>query len=88
MVHWSIGVLLTNAYKVRSPQYKQQCEFRKTIAEYWIDPELIEKKQFQGAMVNRFESTSASMMSSSMISPIKNPDFDSVTAGTRNCSLK
>ena len=97
MLFWSIGVLLTNAYKVYlqvcdeenvTPQYKQQYDFRKAIAEYWIDPELIEKETFQGAMLNRFESPSASMMSSSMMSPITNPDFDSVTASTKNYSLK
>ena len=65
MVHWSIGVLLTNAYKVYlqvckeekvNPQYKQQYKFVKAIAEYWIEPDLIKKEIFQGTMVNRFES--------------------------------
>ena len=55
MLFWSIGVLLTNAYKVYlqvceeekvNPQYKKQYKFREAIAEYWIDPDLIEKETF------------------------------------------
>ena len=39
-------------------------------------------------MVNRYESPSVSMMSSSMMSPITSPDFDSVTNSSRNLSLQ
>ena len=53
LLFWSIGVLLTNSYKlylcvckedgVKVLQYKEQYQFRKAIAEYWINPELIQK---------------------------------------------
>ena len=58
LLFWSNGVLLTNSYKlylrvckeegVKVPQYKEQYQFRKAIAEYWINPELIQKEAYQG----------------------------------------
>ena len=45
-----MGALLTNYYKLYlqmckeegvTPRYKEQYQFRKAIAEYWINPELV-----------------------------------------------
>ena len=56
MLFWSVGVLLTNAYKVylrvtedegvtkKSEGLMSHYEFRKSIALYWINPELMEEK--------------------------------------------
>jgi len=53
LLFWSTGVLLTNAYKLYLrlceeddvvPRYKEQYQFRKAIAEYWINPDLVEKE--------------------------------------------
>ena len=50
MLFWSLGVLLTNAYKVYlnlckeegvEPIYKEHYQFRKAVAKYWINPEKI-----------------------------------------------
>ena len=77
MLFWSVGVLLTNAYKLYLrvcedegviPRYKEQFEFRKAIAEYWINPELIEKERLQGARKRKYDDDSVSCMS-----PITNP---------------
>ena len=48
---WLIGVSLTNAYKLYrwlcedegvTPVYREHFSFRRAIAEYWINPDLIE----------------------------------------------
>ena len=50
MVFWSMGVILTNDYKLYlqickedgvKPRYKEQYQFWKAISEYWINPELV-----------------------------------------------
>ena len=50
MLFWSMGVLLTDSYKLYlqickeegvKPWYKEQYQFRKKISEYWINPELV-----------------------------------------------
>ena len=50
ILFWSLGVLQTDAYKLYlsvcedagvSLAYKQQCEFKKVITEYCVNPELI-----------------------------------------------
>ena len=51
ILFWSIGVSLTNAYKLYlrlcedegvNPEYREHFSFRRAIAEYWINPDLIE----------------------------------------------
>ena len=92
LLFWSTGVLLTNAYKLYLrlcgeedvvPQYKEQYQFRKAIAEYWINPDLVENETPRG---NKRGFGIISMKSiGSPLSPITNP-FISSCAGELNRS--
>ena len=89
LLFWSMGVLLTNAYKFYLrmceeegvvPLYKEHYEFRKAIAEYWLNPERVEERVAaqaeadaveaakQGAKLQQFDSPE-SMISSLKYSP-------------------
>jgi hypothetical protein len=95
MLFWSIGVLLTNAFKVYltvckeegvTPMYKQQYEFRKKIAEYWINPDLVEKETKSKSIPSLLSPASDATMS-----PITNPfagsPWSSPTSGASTCRM-
>ena len=75
-------MLLTNSYKlylrvckeegIKVPQYKEQYHFRKSIAEYWINPELIQNEAYQGKVEKKYDVDVLSPSSRSLMSSITN----------------
>ena len=82
ILFWSLGVLLTNAYKLYlsvcenagvAPTYKQQYEFRKAIAEYWINPELISSEISSSGKKRSINELFDSSNDSCSVSGVTNP---------------
>ena len=79
MLFWYMGVLLTNSYKLYlkmcteegvKPLHKEQYQFRKAIAEYWINPELVISEKESKKRKFKIEIPSLSTFSTiSLLSP-------------------
>ena len=79
MLFWSMGVLLTNSYKLYlqmckeegvKPRHKEQYQFRKSIAKYWINLELVTSEKESEKRKSGFEIPPPSTMSNiSLLSP-------------------
>ena len=92
MLFWSVGVLLTNAYKVylrvnedegvtkKSDGLLTHYEFRKSIALYWINPELVEKRNhLLGEVVEENSAVARCLNSPSTVSTLTGATFDSTS---------
>ena len=92
MLFWSVGVLLTNAYNAylrvnedegvtkKSDGLLTHYEFRKSIALYWINPELVEKRNhLLGEVVEENSAVARCLNFPSTVSTLTGATFDSTS---------